>query len=135
MAFASVKGARVAAIGTCVPQRRYDNVEDTKQFSKEEVKKVVALAGVKSRRLADDSICSSDLCLASANAILESLRWEKDSIDALIMVTPRARTSHARSQSFSASQTFRMAESIGMLFLVARSLQRTKRQTALPMET
>ena len=87
MAFASVKGARVAAIGTCVPQRRYDNVEETKQFSKEEVKKVVALAGVKSRRLADDSICSSDLCLASANAILESLRWEKDSIDALIMVT------------------------------------------------
>jgi 3-oxoacyl-[acyl-carrier-protein] synthase-3 len=36
---------------------------------------------------ADESICSSDLCLAAANRVLNSLGWERESIGALIMVT------------------------------------------------
>jgi len=32
-------------------------------------------------------MCSSDLCLAAANSVLDSLNWSRDSIDALIMVT------------------------------------------------
>ena len=87
MAGSVITGARIAAIGTCVPSRRFDNLTETIEFTKEEVKKVVALAGVHSRRMADDSICSSDLCLTAANKILESLEWERDSIDGLVMVT------------------------------------------------
>jgi 3-oxoacyl-[acyl-carrier-protein] synthase-3 len=87
MACTRIKGPRIAAIGTCVPQRRFDNILETKQFSEEEVKKVVALAGVRARRLADDSICSSDLCAAAADKILNSTGWERNSIGALIMVT------------------------------------------------
>lgn len=87
MAKARIKGPRIAAIGTCVPARRFDNIIETKQFAEEEVKKVVALAGVKSRRLADDSVCSSDLCAAAADKILGSLGWARESIGALIMVT------------------------------------------------
>lgn len=87
MALASIGGTRIAAIGTCVPSKRFNNLTETQQFTKEEVKKVVALAGVKSRRLADETICSSDLCLTATNAVLTSLGWERESIDALIMVT------------------------------------------------
>lgn len=87
MAYAKTSGVRIAGLGTCVPQKQFDNILETKQFSQEEVKKVVALAGVKSRRLASESICSSDLCLEAANTIIDTLKWERDSIDALIMVT------------------------------------------------
>ena len=87
MASTSIKGIRIAGIGTCVPLRRFDNVTETSEFTEDEVKKVVALAGVNARRLADDSMCSSDLCVAAANKIIDSLQWERDSIAALIMVT------------------------------------------------
>jgi 3-oxoacyl-[acyl-carrier-protein] synthase III len=87
MACTIVKAPKIAAISTCVPWRRFDNVAETKQFSEDEVKKVVAMAGVKARRLADNSICSSDLCVVAAEKAIASLAWERDSIGALIMVT------------------------------------------------
>ena len=87
MAFSNTKNSRIAGIGTCVPSKIFDNVRDTIGFTTEEVKKVVAMAGVLTRRVADDSICSSDLCTAAGKAILESLNWDPGSIDALIMVT------------------------------------------------
>jgi 3-oxoacyl-[acyl-carrier-protein] synthase III len=80
-------GACMAGIATCVPVKRSDNLTETSNFSKEEIRKVVAMAGVANRRLAGDSICSSDLCVAAAEAIFGSLKWERESIDALIMVT------------------------------------------------
>jgi 3-oxoacyl-[acyl-carrier-protein] synthase III len=87
MAATNTKGARIVAIGTCVPSQRFDNIVDTTEFSPTEVRKVVAMAGIQVRRVADESICSSDLCLAPAQKILGSLGWEPDSIDGLIMVT------------------------------------------------
>lgn len=87
MAKAITHGSRIAAIGTCVPVKIYDNIADTKQFKKNEVRKVTAMAGVSQRRIADESICSSDLCVAAAENILDTLGWTRDTIDALIMVT------------------------------------------------
>jgi len=62
-------------------------VADTKEFTEQEVRKVTGMAGVASRRLAGDSVCSSDLCIAASQRVLTSLGWAPDSIDALIMVT------------------------------------------------
>ena len=87
MAATKIKGPRIAGIGTCVPARQFDNLTDTTDFSPEEVRKVVAMAGVSSRHVADDSICSSDLCFKAAEGLLEQLAWERESVDALIMVT------------------------------------------------
>ena len=87
MAATSLKGPRIAGIVTCVPSCRFDNQKDTKNFTKEEIRKVTAMAGVSERRLADNSICSSDLCITASESVLEALKWERDSIDALIMVT------------------------------------------------
>jgi 3-oxoacyl-[acyl-carrier-protein] synthase-3 len=87
MAATKIKGPRIAGISTCVPARQFDNLNDTTDFPPEEVRKVVAMAGVSFRHVADDSICSSDLCFKAAEGLLEQLSWKRESVDALIMVT------------------------------------------------
>ena len=87
MAFVRVVQGRVAGLATAVPTQKFDNIRDTTEFTPDEVRKVVAMAGVNSRRIARDGMCSSDLCTAAAEKLFEMLHWERDSIDALIMVT------------------------------------------------
>src|SRR5262249_44451888 len=87
MATVKTSGARLAGICSCVPTMRFNNLTDTVEFSEVEVRKVTGMAGVSARRLAGDSICSSDLCVAAAQQLLGSLSWAPDSIAALIMVT------------------------------------------------
>src|SRR5215510_13059016 len=87
MALVKTSGARIAAICTCVPSKRFDNLTESAEFSDEEIRKVTGMAGVSARRLAGDTVCSSDLCVVAAQRVMKSLSWEPDSIDALIMVT------------------------------------------------
>ena len=87
MAIVTTSGARMAGVATCVPKARFDNLADSLEFSEQEIRKVTGMAGVASRRLAGDSVCSSDLCIAAGGRLLESLEWEPGSIDALVMVT------------------------------------------------
>lgn len=87
MALASTSGACIRAICSSVPTTRFDNLSDSTAFPPEEVDKVVKMAGVRTRHLASDTMCSSDLCVAAARRVLESLAWSPDSVDALIFVT------------------------------------------------
>ena len=87
MATTSTQPATIRGITSCVPARCFDNLKETLGFDKDEVEKVVRLAGVKTRHLAADSECSSDLCLAAARNVLGALAWPPESIDGLIMVT------------------------------------------------
>lgn len=87
MAITSTQPCAIRAITTCVPPRRFDNLKELTAFDAGEVEKVVRLAGVQTRYVADDSICSSDLCLAAARDVLRRLEWTPGSIDALIFVT------------------------------------------------
>ncbi|PYM13310.1 MAG: ketoacyl-ACP synthase III [Verrucomicrobia bacterium] len=77
----------IRAVTSCVPSRPVDNLKEGGEFESEEVDKVVKLAGVRRRHVASERECSSDLCLAAARDVLQSLEWNPDSIDALIMVT------------------------------------------------
>lgn len=83
----STQPARVRGIVSCVPAKVFDNVADASAFEKEEVEKVVRMAGVKTRHVADETICASDLCLAAARELLQKVDWSPDTIDAVIMVT------------------------------------------------
>ena len=87
MAKCNIASMKIRGIVSCVPARRFDNLKDTSGFNEDEVRKVVGMAGVKSRRMAGESVCSSDLCQAAAESLLEKIGWERDSVDALIMVT------------------------------------------------
>ena len=77
----------VRGIATAVPDRTFNNTRDTTAFPKEEVRKVVAMAGVSERRIADSTTTSADLCYDAAEALLNRIGWSRDSIDGLIMVT------------------------------------------------
>jgi 3-oxoacyl-[acyl-carrier-protein] synthase III len=87
MALVKTSGARIAAVCTCVPTKRFDNLTDSAEFSDEEIRKVTGMAGVTARRLAGDTVCSSDLCVAAAKHAMDTLEWKPESIDAVIMVT------------------------------------------------
>lgn len=87
MAQSSITGVALKGIATCVPARSFDNLTDASGFEPGEVRKVVAMAGVNRRRIADRDTCSTDLCHAAAERLLSELKWERDSIDGLIMVT------------------------------------------------
>jgi len=87
MANMTVKKPRIAAITTCVPPAKFDTLKDSKDFTPEEIKRFVQMVGVKTRYLADDTICCSDLCVAAAEDVLKKLKWERESVDALIFIT------------------------------------------------
>jgi len=87
MAICSTMAARVRAITSCVPPRRFDNLTETTDFAPEDVQKVVRMAGVKTRHLADEEITSGDLCITAARDVLRKLDWDPKSVDALVMVT------------------------------------------------
>jgi len=87
MAIVKTSGVRLAAVSTCVPTRQFDNIADTAEFSEQEIRKITGMAGIATRRLAGESVCSSDLCIAAGQRVLNSLGWEPDSIDALVLVT------------------------------------------------
>jgi len=87
MAKSIIHGSRLIGVSSCVPSTSFDNVAETQQFDPIEVKKIVALAGVKKRRISDDSTCTTDLCLQAAINLLAGVNWAPESIDALILVT------------------------------------------------
>jgi 3-oxoacyl-[acyl-carrier-protein] synthase-3 len=87
MAKCTIRGVAIRGVVSAVPARTFDNLKDAKGFTEDEVRKVVGMAGVRSRRMAGESVCSSDLCQAAAESLLEKLGWARDSVDALVMVT------------------------------------------------
>ena len=87
MAKCTIPGVTIRGVVSAVPSRLFDNLKDATGFTGDEVRKVVSMAGVKSRRMAGESVCSSDLCQAAAEVLLERTGWARDSVDALIMVT------------------------------------------------
>lgn len=87
MAITSTTAPRILGVVTSVPPQRVDNLTADTGFDREEVDKIVRLAGVKARYQASDDICSSDLCVAAARRLLTRLEWPPDSVDALIFIT------------------------------------------------
>jgi 3-oxoacyl-[acyl-carrier-protein] synthase-3 len=78
---------RIAGIATCVPAHAIDNLELAAVYGEEEVRKVVGMAGVRHRRVVDEGVCSSDLCLQAARDLLKALDWDPQSISGLLFVT------------------------------------------------
>jgi 3-oxoacyl-[acyl-carrier-protein] synthase III len=87
MAIVTTPSCRIRAVCSSVPDRLFDNLKESTAFDPKEVEKVVKLAGVRSRHVASEQLCSSDLCAAAAARVLERLDWDPKSIDALIFIT------------------------------------------------
>lgn len=80
-------GMSVRGVIGCVPPKEVSNDKDYPWFEPADIRKVVAMVGIKSRRIVDDQTCTSDLCYAAAARLLEKLNWDPASVDGLILVT------------------------------------------------
>ena len=78
----SIKG-----IVSCFPKTRVENSALYETFGESEVKKISKMTGIQSRPVTDDKTCTSDLCYCAANELLDSLKIDPTSIDALIFVS------------------------------------------------
>lgn len=87
MAILRIENVRIAGVSACVPKKVVENI-DSELFDLElEKTKYINSVGVQTRHIADDSICSSDLCYESAEKLIFDLGWNKEEIDCLIFVT------------------------------------------------
>jgi 3-oxoacyl-[acyl-carrier-protein] synthase III len=87
MSLSAISGWRIAGVSTCVPARSIDNQECGATFGEEEVRKVVAMAGVQRRHVVDPGTTAADLCFEAARSLIDKLGWEPSSITGLILVT------------------------------------------------
>jgi len=73
MSRSSIDGFRIAGVATCVPAQSVSNLDSDLGFDPEEVRKVVAMAGVRQRRVVGDGVTSADLCFEAADDLLNRL--------------------------------------------------------------
>lgn len=65
----------------------FDDEIENYNFSKEKSLKLKKVMGFGSRRIVESGVCSSDLCIAGLEHLFSNQMLEKESIDALILVT------------------------------------------------
>src|SRR3954468_17439468 len=86
MAVFTVPNVKLSGLAACVPKQ----VEDNKEFSllsESERDLFIKTVGIRYRRVAPKGVTSSDLCLAAAEKLLESLKWNREEVQALVFIT------------------------------------------------
>jgi len=87
MAQSVFRGVQIKGVAAAVPQVTVNNLADHVFCSEEDRKKIVDLTGVMGYRKAPAHLCSSDLCVAAAQPLLEGLQIDPKSIDGIIFST------------------------------------------------
>jgi 3-oxoacyl-[acyl-carrier-protein] synthase III len=85
----TVRGVRVVGIASAVPPAVITPLQTAGPagVSPEEAQKIAQMTGVQQRRVADPSCCTSDMAYAAARRLLDDLKWDLDSVDALVFVS------------------------------------------------
>jgi 3-oxoacyl-[acyl-carrier-protein] synthase-3 len=87
MAIYSNEGVTISGFSACVPKIVEKNIENNVFSTSEDAKKFIETTGVKERRIAPESICTSDLTFCASNELLSKLKWDSSEIGILICVT------------------------------------------------
>lgn len=82
-----INNVTIMGIASAVPVNRVSNEEFVEQFADRRIKKQIKLTGIKNRRVCVNGQTATDLAVKAAEALLEELEWEKDSIAVLIYAT------------------------------------------------
>ena len=86
MAFLEFKNVRIAGISASVPKCKICNL-DMKDISADyDSAAFVEATGVLERRL-DESLTTSDLCVAAAEKLIEDIGWDKSEVEGIIFVS------------------------------------------------
>lgn len=87
MAFLKIDNVALKGIAACVPPKLVENKDSALFDDPKELERYISTIGVKQRYVAEDGICSSDLCQAAAEKLLKETNTDKSEIGCLIMVT------------------------------------------------
>jgi len=78
--------ARIAGLTCTFPAQEVTTVATAERLGAD-AKRIIKMTGIESRRVAPASLCTSDLCADAAERLIAALKWEKDSISALIFLS------------------------------------------------
>lgn len=87
MGLSTLKNVRFAGMASCVPRRVLSNIEDCPPSLRSDRERLIRNIGIENRRICSEWQCFSDLAFAATEKLLEELKWSRDEIDALIVVT------------------------------------------------
>jgi 3-oxoacyl-[acyl-carrier-protein] synthase-3 len=87
MAQATIRNVRYAGMASCVPKRVLSNIDDCPPQIRSARERVVRNIGIETRRICSEWQYFSDLAFDATEKLLEELKWDRDEIDALIVVT------------------------------------------------
>jgi 3-oxoacyl-[acyl-carrier-protein] synthase III len=83
----AIPDVAIRGIVSAVPSRRIENDYFVGRFGEKASHEVAAMTGVATRHWVEPWQTTSDLCLAATTRLLERLKWDPHSIDALIFVS------------------------------------------------
>jgi 3-oxoacyl-[acyl-carrier-protein] synthase III len=87
MAQATIRNVRYAGMASCVPRRVLSNMDDCPPQLRAARERIVRNIGIETRRICSEWQYFSDLAFDATERLLAELKWERDEIDALIVVT------------------------------------------------
>lgn len=77
----------IKAVSAWLPKDKLDMAELADEFGKKEVETIIRTTGIESVRIADETTCSSDMCQAAAEHLLECEKTDRSEIDGLVFVS------------------------------------------------
>ncbi|GAB4449509.1 MAG: ketoacyl-ACP synthase III [Bacteroidia bacterium] len=86
MALVQVNNISLLSISAAVPKNKVFT-KDYDYISEQEREMFIKTVGIEERRVAPPHLTAADLCYHSALQIINTLQWDKNSIDAIIFVT------------------------------------------------
>jgi len=87
MGTAKISGVRLAGLASAIPRTVQTVAEAFPVFGEAATQKISESTGVRQRHVVPPGVCTSDLCLAAAERLLEELNWGRGSVDGLIFVS------------------------------------------------
>lgn len=84
---ATILGARIAGVVSCVPRQRVDNTAFVERFGQSAVNEVTKMVGVQTRHHVLPGQTTRDLCRAAGERLLVGLGWAPESVDAILFVS------------------------------------------------
>ena len=86
MAFLTIPNVNISGMAVAVP-KEIQALGECRSFVPGEAEKVSALTGIIERHIAPEGKVCSDYCVVAAEKLIESLGWEKETVDGLIYVS------------------------------------------------
>ncbi|HNQ61914.1 MAG: 3-oxoacyl-(acyl-carrier-protein) synthase 3 [Bacteroidetes bacterium ADurb.Bin145] len=87
MGLLSFHNVGISGLAGAVPRHIINNYDYDLYFKKENIREIIEKIGVKERRFADMNTCSSDLCYAAAERLLDDMKINREEIDLLLFIS------------------------------------------------